>query len=110
MKYVLSVETDDISELSAFLGGAVITGGKKPVKAKKEPEEDDLLGDEGDGDEGDGEDEASVENIRKLVAQKTKVEKKTDAVKALLKKYKAENVTLLEESKYEAFYAALKKL
>lgn len=106
MKIVVSMEFDSIQEFNSQFGSIAKKKTAPAAEDKEQEEEPDLLGGETDEiPEG-----ATIEQIRALVTQKTKKEKKTDAVVKLLTKYKAENVTLLDKKHYQAFFDALGKL
>lgn len=127
-KLALTYYFDTQEELNAFTAnaGASAASGKgkagRPAKKdeKKNEESDDLdgLGDDLDGlgdddlelEKEEAADEASLENIRKMVAAKAMDLKKKAAIKALLAKVGVDSATKIPAAKYKPFYEKLKAI
>lgn len=123
-KYRFSYEFDTLEELIAFIdknkGGS---GDAPPKKAGRPSKSKDV--DPGDIDLGEEElsvdeeelsleaepdEEATLENIRRMVSTKALDKSKKGKIIDLLKKSGVESATKLPPAKYKAFFDALKKI
>ena len=118
MKIVIELTAEDFKAkkgltLDELLNGAAKGATKKATKKQKEePEEDeeeDFEEEDEDEEEEDEGDEVDADLIKQGISAAIKAGNKEE-VANLFKKYKAKTVSNLAESKYTAFYNALKPL
>lgn len=128
-KFSITYECETREEMYAFLerNKDAMNGGETPAKSgkagrpkKSEPVDpgDELPGEDiddvddlaGADEPEEQEEEATLENIRRMVSTKALDKTKKAAIVALLKKFGAENATKLPPAKYKAFFEKLKTI